>query len=94
MVVFKGLILDYWLIRLCQMTICTVAHFYQSVFVCMCVSVDCHTGQNFWLNWPMANSGIAVGLHPHHCLLCTALLMIWLVPVSSYVVHILAHFPH
>ena len=69
------------------------------VYVFVCVSVDSPTVQRFWLNWPMANSANAIGLYHHcqcwhHCLLCTTLLIMCLMLVSSYVAYILAYFPH
>ena len=95
--VLKGLTFDNWLIWLFQsQAIELKIVFYWS----MCEPVDCHTGQKFWLNWPMANSAKAVILYDHHwwwwhhCLLCKALLIMWLMPVISYVAQILAYFPH
>ena len=37
------------------------------LFVCVCVSVDSHTGQRFGLKWLLPNSGYAIrSLHNHH----------------------------
>ena len=38
-----------------------------SIYVYLCVSVECHIGQSFWLNWPMVSSANAIGLHLQHC---------------------------
>ena len=37
MVDLKGLILDYWLILLCQITVCRVTDCHLSVCLCVCV---------------------------------------------------------
>ena len=86
-VVLKGLILDYWLIWHCQITTDGIADCYLSVYVS--APSGSHTGQSFWLNWSVANSAHTIRLHchhcqtRHHCLLCTALLIVWLMPVNS-----------
>ena len=56
------------------------------------------TRQNttFLAIWPMAKSAYALRLwhchdHQHHCHLCTVPLVIWLIPVISYVAYILAY---
>ena len=58
-----------------------------------------------WLIWPMPKSGNATGLYHHYCChhhnhwhCCwhqhfTALLVTWLMPISSYVAYTLAHSP-
>ena len=58
------LILDYLLIWICLITTFSIVN---CLCVFMCVSVDCHSGQNVWLNWLMASSANAVGLCHHHC---------------------------
>ena len=69
------------------------------VNVCVC-RLDCHMGQSILLNWPMAKSANAFGLHHHCCqcwhhhLLCLTLLITWLMPVNSFVVYILAYIPY
>ena len=47
---FEGLILDNWLILLCQITAYRIANCHLTVFLCLW---DCHIGQSFW---PMTNS--------------------------------------
>ena len=72
---------------------CKFLSIFLHVFVC--VSVDYNTGQGFWLNLPMPNSVNVFGLHHlhwkcwHHCFLCTALLTMWMMPVSSFVAYFL-----
>ena len=72
MVAWKGLIVDYWLIWLCQITTCRITN------CCPSVSVDSYRPK-FLGNWPQVNSAYAVGLHHHccqcwhHCLLCATL---------------------
>ena len=54
---------------------------------------------DFWLIWPMFNSGNVIRLHccfqhQHHCHLCRTFLVTSLMPVSAYVTYILTSFPH
>ena len=63
----------------------------------VCISIDYHTGQCFWLKWLIANSPNAVRFHCqcwHHGLMCTALLILWLMPVGLCFAYILTYFPH
>ena len=62
-------------IWLCQIKTYRIAN------CCPCESVNCDTGQHFWLIWPMDNSA-------------NALFIMWLMPVSSYAAYILDNFPH
>ena len=97
MVVLKGLILDYWLIWIYQITAHRIADCHLPVWLCVCTCIDNHTGQILWLIWSMAPSANAIGQHHHFCkcwyhhLLCTTLIT-WLMPVSSYIAYIFACF--
>ena len=74
-VVLKELIFDnrlLWLAKSQPIELQTV--------MCLCVSLDHHTYQSFWLNLAMANSANVIRLHHHcqfwhHCLLCTTVLI-------------------
>ena len=76
-------------------------HYFLSVclYVCLHVSLDCYTGQNFWLNdqWQtqlMQLGHIIIIVSVGTIVFCVQyMLLIWLMPLSSYVAFILAYFP-
>ena len=91
-VVLKGLILDYWLIWLCQIASYGIAN--------CCLSVCVYAFRLSYRPEHLAKLvtgqlSSAIGLHFqswHHCLLCVALLIMWLMSVNFYVACLFAYF--